>query len=553
VTAPIASVIIPSHNHAAVVGEAITSALAQTIPVEVIIVDDGSTDATPEAVGVFAADPRVRYVRQPHSGPSSARNLGITLARGAFVMFLDADDTIEPAKLDRQIRAFDPTIGWVLCDVEIRDAAKRRTIRASEQYAYDRLDLGGWIAPILKRGNVIPIMSPLIRRETIGAIRFDDAKVPEDWHFWIAIAEAARCRYVPEVLATYRHGITGRSRLPKSARQAHSGIRSPLRLNLGCGNPADRSWHPLPGLVNLDKALGWKFEDGLREFAGGSVAGITISHALMYLAGDDWPAFVEELARVLEPGGVVRITEDETSDPKSSRRGGWKGSQPAITLTTPAFVRAHLEAGGFDVFDVGPDDTRYRDASLCQRFHGDPPHVFFVEGVKRNAVLFAPHADDETLFAAFTLQRARPRIVICFPSVRDYGDTFTRVEESRAAAAILGAGPVEQWTGGDLVAKMRAFVDANGMPAEVWAPSANASHADHVAVAAAAGEVFGSVVRRYQTYRGAARVREGLELPPPAADAIERKLRALACYRSQLRHPRASAFFLDDQREYEEC
>jgi glycosyltransferase involved in cell wall biosynthesis/LmbE family N-acetylglucosaminyl deacetylase len=553
VNAPLVSVIVPSHNHGAVVGEAIGSVLDQSIPVEVIVVDDGSTDATPEALAAFADDPRVRYVRQPHSGPSSARNLGIELARGAFVMFLDADDTIEPEKLETQIRAFDETIGWVLCDVEIQDAAKQRTIKASSQYGYERLDLGGWIAPILRRGNVIPIMSPLIRRATIGSIRFDDQQVPEDWYFWIAIAEAARCRYVPEVLATYRHGITGRSRIPKSARQAHSGIRSPLRLNLGCGNPADRSWHPLPGLVNLDKALGWKFEHGLRDFAGGSVSGITISHALMYLAADDWPAFVDELARVLEPGGVVRITEDETSDPRSSRRGGWKGSQPAVTLTTPAFVREQLARAGFDVADVGPYETRYRDDSLCQRYHGEPPHVFFVEGVKRNALLFAPHADDETLFAAFVLQRARPRIVVCFPSVRDYGDTFTRAEESRAAAAILGAGPVEQWSGGDLAARMRALVEVHGMPSEVWAPSLEASHADHVAVARAAVEVFGSAVRRYHTYRDGARVVGGREIVPEATDAIERKIRALACYRSQLAHARASAFFLDSQREYEEC
>jgi LmbE family N-acetylglucosaminyl deacetylase len=100
---------------------------------------------------------------------------------------------------------------------------------------------------------------------------------------------------------------------------------------------------------------------------------------------------------------------------------------------------------------------------------------------------------------------------------------------------------------------MRELVAAHGMPAEVWAPSPNASHADHVAVAAAALEVFGSSVRRYQTYRDGARVREGLEVGPPSAAAIGRKLRALACYRSQLEHPRASAFFLDDQREYEEC
>jgi len=65
--------------------------------------------------------------------------------------------------------------------------------------------------------------------------------------------------------------------------------------------------------------------------------------------------------------------------------------------------------------------------------------------------------------------------------------------------------------------------------------------------------VFGADVRRYQTYQGEERVREGREVPPPTPAAIERKIRALACYTSQLTHPRSSAFFLHDQREYEEC
>lgn len=96
------SVVIPAFNAADWVGCAIDSALAQTYSQrEILVVDDGSTDATPEVLAGYGD--RIRILHQPNGGLSSARNLGIRQARGEFVAFLDADDRWLPEKLERQV------------------------------------------------------------------------------------------------------------------------------------------------------------------------------------------------------------------------------------------------------------------------------------------------------------------------------------------------------------------------------------------------------------------------------------------------------------------
>jgi GT2 family glycosyltransferase len=553
---PLTSIIIPTYNHARFLPDAIESALAQTAPVEVIVVDDASTDDTSQVARTIAArDSRVQYVRQhggqgQNLGPSVARNAGLNLARGEFIMLLDADDVIAPSKVETQLAAFTDEVGWVLCDVRIEDAGRGFTELASARYDYGRKQLGGWIAPLLEPANFIPIMSPLVRRSVLEDIRFFDTEdgTPEDWRFWQRVAAAARCRYVPAVLATYRKQKHGRNRLPKAARAVVPNIEQPLRLNLGCGTPGTRSWHPVPGFVNLDKSLDWRFEDGLPQFQDRSVAGITISHALMYVPEAAWPKVFAEFARVLAPGGVLRVTEDETKDPASPRFGGWKGSDPAVTLTHPAMMREAMERAGLRVVDVDRETTTYRDRSLMQAQHGDP--VFFIEGIREVGVLFSPHADDETLFAAFTILRHRPDVVICYGSSGDYGATDVRTAETREAMSVLGGGPVEQWAGGDLVARMRAY-EARVKPARVWAPHPNASHPDHRAVAAAALEVFGPRLQQYHTYDAGGKVRAGrpVEFDPAW---VAQKHRALLRYESQIAHPRACQFFTWDLLEYAE-
>lgn len=546
---PLVSIIIPCHNHGRFLADAVRAALAQTVPVEVVIVDDGSTDDTKIVAQRFLDDDRVTYATIPHSGPGTARNIGIGLTGAPFLMFLDADDTIEPTKAELQIAHMDARAGWVLCDTRIVNVDGSAEL-ASDRYDYAHKRLDGWLEPWLGVANFIPVHAPLIRRESLGEIRFPADKAPEDWHFWYELARNARCRYTPAILATYIKRRGGRNVTTPKAKQSRPGVASgPLVLNLGCGNPDAASWHPIPGAVNLDKSLGWRFEHGLPEFADASVDGITISHALMYVDAPHWPTVFAEFARVLRPGGVLRITEDDTANPASRTYPiGWRGSEPAEILTHPAMVRRYMESAGFTVHDVDAETTHYAERTLLQDQHGGAPHCFYIEGVRECAVLFSPHSDDEALFAAFSIIRHRPRVVICFPSAGDYGDTATRTAESRQAVALLGGGDVDQWDGGDIEAQMRDL-DARLHPTIVFAPDIDASHPEHRAVAAACALVFGPRVRWFHTYNDGGKVRTGDPVPFEPG-WTERKRAALACYRSQLAHPRARKFFEDDLAEY---
>ncbi|HET9602837.1 MAG TPA: glycosyltransferase family A protein [Gemmatimonadales bacterium] len=113
-SAPLVSCIIPVYNGERFLAEAITSILAQTHrPLEVIVVDDGSTDGTgaivardfAEHAGDAAAGAVVRYLRQENAGPVVARNTGVAAARGDYLAFLDADDTWVPKRLETQLES----------------------------------------------------------------------------------------------------------------------------------------------------------------------------------------------------------------------------------------------------------------------------------------------------------------------------------------------------------------------------------------------------------------------------------------------------------------
>jgi glycosyltransferase involved in cell wall biosynthesis len=102
---PLVSCVVPVHNGERFLAEALDSVFGQTHrPIEVLVADDGSTDGTPAVVAAYGT--RVRYVRQDNAGPAAARNLGLGIARGEFVGFLDADDRWPPGKLARQLERF---------------------------------------------------------------------------------------------------------------------------------------------------------------------------------------------------------------------------------------------------------------------------------------------------------------------------------------------------------------------------------------------------------------------------------------------------------------
>ncbi len=111
---PLISCIIPVFNGEQYLASAVESVLAQSCgPIEIVVVDDGSTDGTPAVAGAF--EPRLTYVRQPRKGPAAARNRGVEQSSAELVAFLDADDVWLPEKVSLQVRWLEEHPGADLC------------------------------------------------------------------------------------------------------------------------------------------------------------------------------------------------------------------------------------------------------------------------------------------------------------------------------------------------------------------------------------------------------------------------------------------------------
>ncbi len=105
-SAPLISCIVPVFNGERYLAEALESIFAQTHrPIEIIVIDDGSTDGTPDVAARFKSS--IKYIRQTNAGPPAARNRGLSEAESDFIAFLDADDLWHPEKLARQLRQFE--------------------------------------------------------------------------------------------------------------------------------------------------------------------------------------------------------------------------------------------------------------------------------------------------------------------------------------------------------------------------------------------------------------------------------------------------------------
>ncbi len=168
---------IPAYNAELFLENAIRSVLAQTFPpLEIIVVDDGSTDGTARVAQAFAE--RVRLIRQPNGGPSSARNAGVAAARGEWVAFLDADDAWLPEKLERQAPVFAETgVGVVCCG-----RSKGGGWRGWRWLTFDEI----WEA------NEIVVSTAVVRREVLDSLGGFDPKLcgVEDWDLWLRAASA---------------------------------------------------------------------------------------------------------------------------------------------------------------------------------------------------------------------------------------------------------------------------------------------------------------------------------------------------------------------------
>lgn len=197
------SVIIAAYNNAVYLKEAVESVLNQTYrDLEVIVVDDGSTDNTRGLIeGLQAGHPDIiRYIYQENQGPAPARNTGIRAAQGKFIAFLDADDIWLTEKLARQMECFarDSNIGFVYCDnifVDENNAAMENYVRKV------RLVEGDILLELFSDFFMIT-SGVILKRECIEKIGLFDEKllVGEDYEYFLRLASRYKAGVVKEKL-----------------------------------------------------------------------------------------------------------------------------------------------------------------------------------------------------------------------------------------------------------------------------------------------------------------------------------------------------------------
>ena len=183
------SVIVPAYQAQATIGATITGLLTQTYPeVEIVVVDDGSTDATGAICRAYG--PALRYVRQENAGTAAARNRAIELARGEFVALCDSDDVLLPSFLDAAMHAYRASRAprrFVTCDAHLLTDAglgHGRTVMYPPVPPPERQRLG------ILEANFVPgfVLAPREMFVELGG--YDTATYLEDWDLWIRAVHA---------------------------------------------------------------------------------------------------------------------------------------------------------------------------------------------------------------------------------------------------------------------------------------------------------------------------------------------------------------------------
>lgn len=273
------SIIIPCYNKRAYVRAAIESALAQSHPCEIIVVDDGSTDGSLEEIRPF--DGRIRWETGPNRGGSAARNRGLELATGRWIQFLDADDILPPEKISLQMA--------VLADAEQNTMAfcpwsffhNDGVVDAPDARRYWRnYDSGAeLLVEMWHHGGFFPPHAWLASRALIDrAGHWDESLTGDDDgdFFGRLLVAAAKMRFCGETRVFYRdppEGSVSRDTSLKSARSfwrafetvsiALLARRSDVQARRACLSRARKTayaWRKVPEV--LDRACAWESAHG---------------------------------------------------------------------------------------------------------------------------------------------------------------------------------------------------------------------------------------------------------------------------------------------------
>lgn len=198
------SVIVPVYNNETYLGQAINSIMQQTYKdIEIIVVDDGSTDNSSKIAEDFE---QVKYIYQANSGPSAARNKGVSASRGEYIAFLDSDDMYAKNKIEVQVRTLeqnkDVDIVYNDCIVVDKNLNYINTLKSEGVYENEK----DFLCMLLFR-QIIPIPpSIMLRRKCFedGYFYNNGYKHAEDYEFIIRLAQKYKFKYIPKPLYIYR-------------------------------------------------------------------------------------------------------------------------------------------------------------------------------------------------------------------------------------------------------------------------------------------------------------------------------------------------------------
>ena len=235
------SVIVPTYNRLAYLPDAIDSALGQSYPeVEVIVVDDGSTDGTTGMLHATYGE-RIQCIWQENEGESSARNEALSRSRGSLVAFLDSDDVWATRKLEKQVSFLreHPDTGMVSCHVGVVDDAGE-LVQAGPLHPEQSTDSVSVEALALR--SPVHASTVLVRRAVLNvAGRFDQRlRYGEDWDLCLRVAAHTPIGFVQERLAYLRTHSNTQSRYVISRRQARRRLEDRVSI-------IQRDFKSLPG------------------------------------------------------------------------------------------------------------------------------------------------------------------------------------------------------------------------------------------------------------------------------------------------------------------
>ncbi len=340
---PKVSVIIPSFNSEKTVSMTVESALAQTYPdIEVIVVDDGSTDGTRQILEPYAD--RIRYIYQENKKHSGARNTGIRAAQGEYLAFLDSDDLWLPEKIERQVAVLDqhPEVVLVACVARYIDQQgnpARSSGRSLERYSGVVEAPSDWTRRLFL-GDAVPGggSSAMVRREALlKAGLFDEGlDYAEDWDTWMRVSFLGKFVLIPDALLLFRVSDWERKLRREASNEL---ITRPLRLlekaaGLWQGDPRD-----LQELLRQGTAVLWR-RAALASIQMGQFEQGSAQYAKMLDFSPEWATSQKVLEMGLDRARLIDQEYDDIARAESFLRNYFLALPPLVENSRERYPEA---------------------------------------------------------------------------------------------------------------------------------------------------------------------------------------------------------------------